>query len=139
MDATLLLCDAADAVNGKFYILGGGWSVILAPRVPTPVTLAVKLAVPWDAANRQHKIKAALLDADGEPIDLGQGPVQAEGQVEVGRPPGIKPGSDLDVLFVLPFGLLAFESGSYVWQLEVDGDPVTRAPFTVLPGQQEGR
>jgi hypothetical protein len=134
MDATLLLCDAAEAVNGKLYILGGGWSVILAPRRPTPVMLAVKLAVPWDQSNQKHTITATLLDADGDPVDLGMGPVQAEGEVEVGRPPGLKPGTNLDVVFVLPFGLLAFESGSYVWQLDVDGKSAAREPFTVLPG-----
>ncbi|MDP9203946.1 MAG: hypothetical protein M3P12_00620 [Gemmatimonadota bacterium] len=134
MDATLLLCDAAQAVNGKFYILGGGWSMILAPGVPTPVTLAVKLSVPWDQANRPHKVRAALMDADGQVVDLGDGPIEAEGNVEVGRPPGLKPGTPLDVLFALPFGALAFESGTYAWQLEVDGDPVTREPFIVLPG-----
>jgi hypothetical protein len=135
MDATLLLCDAAEAVNGKFYILGGGWSVIFAPGVPTNVTLAVKLAVPWDQANQKHKVRASLLDADGDPVDLGKGDVYAEGEIEVGRPPGLKPGTNLDVLFVLPFGALAFEAGSYVWLLEVAGNPVTREPFVVLPGQ----
>jgi len=138
MDATLLLCDAAEAVNGKFYILGGGWSIILRPGVPTPLTLAVKLSVPWDQANQPHDIRAALMDADGTPVDMGQGPVQATGKFEVGRPPGLKPGTALDVLFVLPFGQLAFDAGSYVWLLEVNGDPVTREPFLVLPGQEGG-
>src|SRR6266540_1398453 len=134
MDATLLLCDAAQEVGGKLYVLGGGWSVIQAPDVPVPITLAIKLAVPWDMANRPHTIRAALMDSDGVAIDLGNGPVQAEGQFEVGRPPGVKPGTPLDVPFVLPFGFLALAAGSYVWLLEVNGDPVARQPFVVLPG-----
>lgn len=133
-----MLCDAAQAVGGKFYILGGGWSVILRPGAPTPVTLAVKLAVPWDQSNRPLKVRAVLLDADGGEVDLGMGPVQAEGTVEVGRPPGIKPGTALDVLFVLPFGAPAFEAGSYVWSLEVDGEQVAREPFVVQPGPEGG-
>jgi Family of unknown function (DUF6941) len=137
MEATLLLCDAAEAVNGKFYILGGGWSVISAAGVPANVTLAVKLAVPWDQANQKHKVRASLLDADGNPVDVGEGDVFAEGEIEVGRPPGLKPGTALDVLFVLPFGGLAFDAGSYVWSLEVNEKPVTRQPFLVLPGQSE--
>jgi hypothetical protein len=28
MKLTMLLADAAEAVNGKLYILGGGWSII---------------------------------------------------------------------------------------------------------------
>lgn len=130
-----MLCDAAEAVNGKFYILGGGWSIVFAPGVSTNVTLAVKLSVPWDQANQKHKVRASLQDADGNIVNLGIGDVFAEGDVEVGRPPGIKPGTALDVLFVLPFGGLAFEPGSYVWLLEVNGHPVTRESFLVLPGQ----
>ena len=34
--------------EGSSDILGGGWSVIWLPGMPTPVTLAVKLSVPWD-------------------------------------------------------------------------------------------
>src|SRR5439155_26810437 len=119
MEAILLLCDAAEVVNGKFYILGGGWSAIIRPGVPTPVTLAIKVAVPWDQANTNHKVRAALLDADGNEVDLGAGPIHAEGDFEVGRPPGVKPGTPLDVLFALAFGPLAFETGQYVWQLEI--------------------
>jgi hypothetical protein len=131
-----LLCDAAQEVNGKLYILGGGWSLIHAPGIPVPVTLAIKLAVPWDQANQRHHIRAALMDADGVAVDLGAGPVQAEGDVEVGRPPGVKPGTNLDVPFVLPFGVLIFEAGTYVWELDVNGEPVAREPFIVLPGFQ---
>jgi hypothetical protein len=134
----MLLCDAAQEVGGKLYILGGGWSVIWLPGLPTPVTLAVKLAVPWDQANHPHAVRAALVDDDGEPVDFGTGPVEASGQVEVGRPPGLKPGTPLDVAFVLPFGFLAFAPGGYVWELFVDENPVARTPFRVMPGPPPG-
>jgi hypothetical protein len=138
MRATMILCDAAQAVGGKLYVLGGGWSMILRPGVPTPVALAVKLAVPWDRTNMPITVRASLLDADGSEVDLGTGPVVAEGTVEVGRPPGIKPGTSLDVPFVLAFGAPAFPSGSYVWSLEVGGDVVASEPFVVLPGPEGG-
>lgn len=134
----MLLCDAAQEVGGKLYILGGGWSVIWLPGVPTPVTLAVKLSVPWDQTNRPHAVRASLVTEDGEAVDLGSGPVEASGNVEVGRPPGVKPGTPLDVPFVLPFGFLAFQPGGYVWELEVDDEPVARVPFRVMPGPPAG-
>jgi len=102
------------------------------------MTLAVKLAVPWDQSNQPHTVRAALLTEDGEPVDLGAGPVQASGNVEVGRPPGVKPGTPLDVPMVLPFGFLAFKPGGYVWELEVDNEPVARTPFRVMPGPPPG-
>lgn len=137
----MLLCDAADQVNGKLYILGGGWSTIFAVGHPANVTLAVKLLIPWDQTNRPHAIAATLLDDDGEAVDLGMGPVRADGQIEVGRPPGLKQGTPIDVPLVFPFGGLLLEPGGYVFTLEVDTEPVARTPFRVVappPGMTVG-
>jgi hypothetical protein len=131
MDVTLLLCDAAQEVGGKLYILGGGWSV-MAADTPTSMALAVKLSVPWDRANTRHKVVVDLLDADGGPVDLGEGPVRIEGEFEVGRPPGLKAGTPLDAPFVANFPGLALEPGSYVWELEVDGTSMARASFLAI-------
>jgi hypothetical protein len=136
MEALILLCDAADQVNGKLYILGGGWSLIVVPDRPTPTTVAVKLAVPWDQTNRQMSLLCRLLDEDGNPVDLGTGEVRAEGRFEAGRPPGLKPGTPIDVPLAIPFGALAYPAGGYVFELEVDNEVVARAPFRVLAEQQ---
>lgn len=134
----MLLCDAAQEVGGKLYILGGGWSVIWIPGMPTPVALAVKLSIPWTETNRPHAVRAMLLTEDGEPVDFGAGPVTAGGNIEVGRPPGLKPGTAIDVPFALQFGFLAFHPGGYVWELEVEGSTVARTPFRVMPGPSPG-
>ena len=64
--------------------------------------------------------------------------MEATGNFEVGRPPGVKPGSDLDAPFVIPFQL-GLPAGGYVWELEVDSEPAARVPFRVLePAQPEG-
>ncbi len=133
-DVTMMLCDAADAVGGKLYVLGGGWSLVLRPNLPTNMALAVKLAVPWSETNRRIAIRAALHTEDGEPVEVEGNEVFAEGEVEVGRPPGIRPGSSLDAPFALTFGGLALPPGGYVWELTVDGHPRARTPFRVLPG-----
>ena len=52
MKLTMLLADAAEAVGGKLYILGGGWS-ITGPQ-PTPSAIAIKIDVPWDQTNKVH-------------------------------------------------------------------------------------
>lgn len=128
----MLLCDAADAVGGKLYIIGGGWSQILAPNAPVNMALAVKLAVPWDQANERISIQASLLTEDGKPVDLGEGPFSAGGELEVGRPPGLKRGTPLDAPFVLNFAGLVLIPGGYVWELEIDNQVKARAPFRVL-------
>jgi uncharacterized protein DUF6941 len=129
----MLLCDAAESVGGKLYILGGGWSTLLRPNVPTNMALAVKLSVPWHETNRQITLLAELLTEDGEAVEIDGNVIRAEGQMEVGRPAGIRPGSSLDAPFVLNFGGVVLGPGVYVWRLTVDGQPRARTPFRVLP------
>ena len=52
MDVTLLLCDFAEAVNGKLYVMGGGWNILFAPGQPVTMSVAAVLAVPWDRTNQ---------------------------------------------------------------------------------------
>lgn len=132
MEATMLLCDAAESIGGKLYILGAGWSQIYTPNAPTNMALAVKLSIPWNRANELINIRAWLLTEDGKPVDLGGGTVLAEGDIEVGRPPGLKRGTPLDAPFVLNFAGLTLQPGGYVWQLEIDGEVTARSPFRVL-------
>jgi hypothetical protein len=117
IDVVMLLCDAAETANGKLYVLGGGWSQVLLPNTPFAMALAVKLAIPWDQANTRFTIEARLITEDGEPALTPEGdPIHAEGQIEVGRPPGLKPGEALDAPFVLSFTVV-LPPGGYVWEL----------------------
>lgn len=126
VEATIILCDAAEAVNGKLFILGGGWSVT-GPD-PSPSALAVKIDVPWTDANRPIPVEVSLLDADGTavrvPDRLGNPqPVAVRLDIEVGRPPGLPPGMPLDatVAFGVP-GLALARGQRYVWRLTIDGE-----------------
>jgi hypothetical protein len=136
IEATMLLCDAAQSVAGKLYVLGGGWSQIGPPVEGAPFTmaLAIKLGIPWDRANEQFRMRAVLVTDDGEPVDAGGGPIAAEGQLEVGRPPGLRPGTPLDSTLALNFAGLELGPGGYVWQLEIDGHVLARTPFRVAAG-----
>jgi hypothetical protein len=137
----MLLCDAADAVGGKLYIHGGGWSQLLLPDFAVPMALAVKLEVPWHEANDPHRVVARLVDADGEQVlipgpDDQPVPVIQDVTVETGRPPGLVPGVAIDAPLALKFWGLALPAGSYVWELEVDATVEARAPFRVGPPQR---
>jgi hypothetical protein len=122
---TLLLADAAQAVNGKLYVLGGGWS-ITGPQ-PTPMAMAVKVEVPWDRANIKHTWRLELLDGDGQPVEMpgpsGESkPLQLRGEFEAGRPAGLKPGTPLDVALALNFGPMPIPPGDrYEWRFSIDG------------------
>lgn len=126
MKVTMLLADSAQAIGGKLYILGGGWS-ITGPD-PTPSALALKIEVPWDQANQRHRFVLELLTGDGQPVlvtaaDGAQTPIQVSGELEVGRPAGLTPGTPLDAAVAINLGPLPIPAGGrYVWRLSIDGE-----------------
>ena len=121
---TMLLADSAQALGGKLYILGGGWS-ITGPD-PVPSAIAIKIDVPWDEANRKHKLQITLLNADEQPIvvptPVGQQKVEVSGDFEVGRPVGMKAGTPIDLAFAFNIGPLPLPPGGrYIWRCSIDG------------------
>jgi hypothetical protein len=100
----MLLCDAAQAVAGKLYVLGGGWTHIV-ENVPTPMALAMRLLVPWDQSNRPFDVHVQLMTHDGHPVDVGQGPVEAHARLEVGRPRGMRHRAPLVSVLALNVGV----------------------------------
>ena len=129
---TMMLADAAQAIDNKLYILGGGWSVT-GPD-PAPSAIAIQVKVPWDEANRRHRMRLELLDTDGDHVMLegpaGEEAIVVEHEFEVGRPPGIKPGTPIEMSLALSFGPLPLEPGGrYEWRLHIGED--TREDWTL--------
>jgi len=124
MKVTMLLADAVQAVSGKLYVLGGGWS-ITGPE-PPPSAIAIKVDVPWDEANKKHRFRLALVDDDGQAVRVpgpakDPVPVEISGEFEAGRPAGLKPGTPLDVVLALNIGPLPLPPDSrYVWRMWID-------------------
>lgn len=124
MKVTLLLADAVQEANGKLYVLGGGWS-ITGPE-PTPFGIALKIEVPWDQANRVHEWSLELKDSDGKPAKVEvadeQRPIAIAGQIGVGRPPGLKQGTPIDMAVAINSGPLHLAKGHrYESRLSIDG------------------
>jgi hypothetical protein len=133
LDVVMLLCDSAQVAGGKLYVLGGGWSQYVLPHQPLTMALAVKMSIPWDRANHRFNMAARLVTDDGEAV-LGKESgeqIRAEGQVEVGRPVGLKPGEYLDAPFVLNFNGVTLDVGGYVWELWVDDAVEAKSRFRV--------
>jgi hypothetical protein len=132
MQATVLLCDYAEAVNGKLYVMGGGWNVAFSGGGPLNAGLAILVIVPWDQTNMRHDLRVELLDGDGQIVGVGDREVVFTGQFELGRPPGIKPGSSLHAPFAFNVQGLPLALGGYEWKLSIDGEPVEARPFQVV-------
>jgi hypothetical protein len=136
----MLLADYAVVSDGKLTIIGGGWS----QTGPEPASFGIGLLiqVPWDQANTLHSFSVELLDADGMAVVLetDEGD-QAEreqavafgGEFEVGRPPGLKPGTPLDFPVAMNSTPLPLDPGRYEWRLIIDGEGRQdwSLPFTV--------
>jgi len=117
----MLLCDSAQAVNGKLFILGGGLSVI-GPK-PQPLALAIHVTVPWDRANIAHNWKLALIDEDGRAVTVGDKEVAVNGRFEAGRPTGLRAGTPLGVPLAINLAALRLKPGiGYSFVLEIDGE-----------------
>jgi hypothetical protein len=130
--ATMLLADAAQEAGGKLYVLGGGWSIRRGGG-PFQMALAIKLEIPWTEANVQHRVVAELLTQDGPPALMNDQPLRIEGQIELGRPPGIPAGTALDAPMAWTMNGVQLEPGGYRWQLAVDDEVVAETSFLVMP------
>jgi hypothetical protein len=132
MFATVLLCDFAEEVGGKLYIMGGGWSRLKRPRVPTTMCLAVKLSIPWEEAEATHKLKADLVTSDNETVMVGDNPVRVIGELRPSRDPSdVDNAIPADVNLALRFDAVILEPGRYEWRFEVDDQVLARIPLLV--------
>ena len=131
----MLLADYAVVSDGKLTIVGGGWS----QTGPEPAAFGIGLLiqVPWDQANTMHAFSVELVDSDGAEVvledDDDEQTVAFGGEFEVGRPPGLKPGTPLDFPVAVNSTPLPLEPGRYEWRLTIDGDSREdwTLPFTV--------
>jgi hypothetical protein len=137
----MLLCDYAEELNGKLYIMGGGWTKYPAGSAP-PMAVAIKLAVEWAEFATDHKFELLLSAADDmdlRPFEVQGRAVTVEGTVG-GRPDyaELHPDIPVDIAFALKFRSLNLSPGRYQWVLRIDDEPLTSVRFVVLPGPEEG-
>jgi len=122
---TLLLADAAQVSDGKLNVLGGGWQFLGTPL--SPFAVAIIVAVPWNETNRRHKIIMELRDSDGNQIKISPNsdgtdaqPLAMSAEFEIGRPPGVKPGTQFNIPLAFSVGPLPLRAGRYVWTCKLD-------------------
>lgn len=129
-----LLADAVQVVQGKLYVLGGGWDTLFVvdfpARYPT-LGLGLRVRVPWSWTDQVLVIGVDLQDEDGGRV-LPTPPV-TQG-VKIARPQGIPEGSDVGVARSFTFNNLAFPSaGAYSFVVSLNDEVASRLRFSVRP------
>ena len=88
----------------------------------------------------RHKWQLELVDSDGQPVLVpslvGEQPLLLQGEFEVGRPPGVTPGTGLGVPVGINLGPLPLPPASrFEWRLTIDGqtDENWRQAFSTRP------
>ncbi len=129
----LILADSVQAVQGKLYMLGGGWDQWTSPSYPIPIQIgiAVGLLVPWDETNQKHNVTIVIQDADGK----GVVPPIA-GQIEVGRPPGLRAGVTQRSLMAINAGFPLPGPGRYEISVSTPEGGERRVAFEALVASQ---
>jgi hypothetical protein len=129
-ELTVMLCDYAEAVQGKLYIAGGGWSELRGSG-PADLALAVKMGLPWTDADRPVPLEASLLTEDGHPVEAAGEQVRFTADVQASRSDDLPPGTPLDVAVAIRFSNLLLAPGGYRFEVSVDGRLSATVPFRV--------
>lgn len=129
-----MLADHAESVNGKLYMVGGGWNVLRFPALPHEwgFHIALGLDVGWGETNQPHNLSVVIHDPDG--VELGEG---LSADFETGRPPGMPAGQDQRLVMSIGTTANFSTAGPHAAVVQVNGDEIGRARFYLMEGQTE--
>jgi len=144
--ADAMLADSVVVAEGKLYVQGGGWNMLLTPVLPVRqprLGIGLVMRIPYQLAdNMPKRFSLSLHDADGNLMALGDAPppptgtggkvTTIEGSFTVGRPAGVEPGAEQLIPLAANLDGLVFEkAGSYVFRFSVDADEIKALHFRV--------
>src|ERR1044072_1898344 len=127
----MLLTDASEAVNGKLYMVGGGWNVLRFPELPHDWSFGIALGIDLACAepNRSPDLVLKIEDPDG--VQLGD---SLEGNFETGRPPGMPAGQEQRLVMSIGTTATFSTSGPHAAVIQVDGEELGRTRFYLNEG-----
>lgn len=118
----VILADAAQSVENKLYILGGGWNVYRSIVFPVDIRIGIAIGITLepDEIGPIHDVSISLVDEAGQAIaNVGLG--IASGPTEV-------PGSEAKALLALDAPLIIPHAGRYSVTVRA-GDSTATATF----------
>lgn len=128
----LMLADYAEAINGKIYVQGGGWDNLTVNQ-PFPLRqacgVALGLRVGWTETNVVHRLRVVVVDDDTQ-AEMAS----VEGQIEVGRAPGMPEGSSQFVPVAFNVPLEFHGPATCMLRLTLDDEAASAVAFRVIAG-----
>ncbi len=113
----IMVADRAEGINGKLYMMGGGWDrlslIDFAHEVE--VSLAIGLLIPWNDTNEQHSFTLVLESDDGGNIAT-IGPVAFQS----GRPANAIPGQSFRSILAIQAPFRFAKPGAYRFAVALD-------------------
>jgi hypothetical protein len=118
-----MLADAADSLNGKLYIHGGGWDTLVIRQFPAAhpsLALALVLSADASEAPGTGELRVQLVDEDGNDVGVG-----AVASLAIGHSPMYRPGQRSLIPIAITFPGVRFDKpGLYEFQLFWNGEPL---------------
>jgi hypothetical protein len=142
-----IICDSAASAEGKLYIQGGGWNILMSPVFPFSqprIGVGAIVSVPYHATNKNHVLELRLEDQDGERLPIGptvmsdidgttKSPMGIKAQFNLGRPPILQAGDSQNIPMAINLDQLVFQSpGAYSFVLTINNEEMERLTFRVL-------
>ena len=106
----IMLADSAEVINGKLYMMGGGYDRRFIDNIKAPMQLSmvVSVLVPWSLTNQPHTVKLRIETEDGAVV----GP-EVQGNLTIGRSSQAIAGQLFRVMTVVNFNLPLPRFGGY--------------------------
>jgi hypothetical protein len=127
------LADGVAVAGDRIHALGAGWSAISVHGFPASVhsvSVAMRIRVPWSMGNERFLVQIDVEDEDGFSV-LGENTVSHP--FELGRPPGLPPGSDLGMVWAYAFNHLELpKPGNYSFVIRIDDHEAERIRFRAM-------
>jgi hypothetical protein len=135
----LTMANHAEAHRGMLYLSGAGWDNAVigfgpdgGPSVPFHFGIGVSVLVPWTETNRPRRLELRIEHEDGgEPL------VNLDGEIQVGRPVGIREGTDQRAVLAVSGELQFPRQGGYRLVARVDDSTRTYSFRVQNAGQLE--
>lgn len=125
----LIIADRAEAVNGKLYMMGGGWDRLWVVDFAQPqsISIATAILVPWNATNQMHSLAIRIETQDANELAaLGL-------NFNTGRPPILGAAESQRIVLAFQLAIVLPAPGTYVIKAFINDQESKKTLFYAQP------